>query len=124
MYADKITQSMQQTIDETYRRREKQMAYNLAHGITPTALNKSVKSVLGQIAPSDGKATKEYVIQERKVSIAAEPVIQYMSKPELEKTIQNTKRLMAEAAKKLEFIEAAQYRDELVKLEQLLKTKE
>jgi len=123
MYADRITDSMRRTIDETNRRREKQMAYNIANGITPKALNKTVKSVLGQGGSQDGRSGREYGTITEKTTIAAEPVIQYMSKPELEKAIENTKRQMTEAAKKLEFIEAAQYRDELVKLQELLTKK-
>lgn len=119
MYADKITRSMQQTIDETNRRREKQLAYNQEHNITPRAIVKARTSILGQAQTVD----KTAYVEPETINIAADPVVQYMSKPALEKAIQKTKKAMQEAAKNLEFIEAAQYRDELIKLEELLKNK-
>lgn len=119
MYADKVTDSMQKTIDETNRRREKQMVYNTAHNLTPQALNKAQNtSVFAQNVEPNA-----YVEPEQKINIAADPVVQYMSKPQLEKAIAKTKKAMQEAAKKLEFMEAAQYRDELMKLEELLRNK-
>lgn len=118
MYADKITESMQRTIDETNRRREKQIAYNTEHNITPKALNKAQSSLF---IHQDGKDVKAYIEPEERVNLAADPVVQYMSIPQLEKAIARTKKLMQEAAKQLEFIEAAQYRDELMKLEEKLK---
>ncbi|MDP4202303.1 MAG: helicase-related protein, partial [Bacteroidota bacterium] len=121
MYADKITDSMRQTIDETARRREKQLAYNEANGITPKSIRKGHTSVLGKQA-AEKAAMKAYVEPEN-VNIAADPVVQYMSRPALEKAIEKTRKAMHDAAKKLEFIEAAQYRDELIKLEELLKNK-
>lgn len=121
MYADKITDSMQRTIDETNRRREKQLAYNELHGITPQAIRKERNMILNdQLKPKEESTA---YTDEVKVSVAADPVVQYMSKSQLEKTIENTRKLMTEAAKKFEFIEAAQYRDELVKLEELLESK-
>ncbi len=122
MYADKITESMQLTIDDTNRRREKQIAYNQSNNITPKALNKAKKSILGNTQMTEGKKTKAYTEPEM-LSLVADPVIQYMSKPELEKTIEHTRKAMLQAAKKMEFIEAAQYRDELVRLEDMLKHK-
>ena len=120
-YADKITESMKLTIDETNRRREKQMAYNEKHGITPKQV---VKNSISLVAEKQQQVSVEpYAYVEPKPSLAADPVVQYMNRAQLEKTIEQTKRKMAEAAKKLEFIEAAQYRDELVKLEMLLETK-
>ena len=116
MYADRITDSMEKTINETNRRREKQLAYNEAHGITPQAIIKGERNALG-------KQENAYVETEHKHDIAADPVVQYMSKPALEKAIARTKKAMQDAAKKLEFLEAAQLRDELIKLEDLLKTK-
>ena len=116
MYADRITDSMEKTINETNRRREKQLAYNEANGITPQAIIKGERNALG-------KQENAYVETEHKHDIAADPVVQYMSKPALEKAIARTKKAMQDAAKKLEFLEAAQLRDELIKLEDLLKTK-
>lgn len=118
-YADKITDSMRKTMDETTRRREKQLAYNEAHGITPKQIVKNTVSAL-----TGGKMqTEPKAYVEPFTSVAADPVVQYMTKPQLEKAIEKTRKQMFEAAKKLEFIEAAQLRDELVKLEDLLKTK-
>ena len=116
MYADKITDSMEKTINETNRRREKQLAYNEKHGITPQAIVKGERSALS-------KQEQAYVEAEHRPDIAADPVVQYMSKAALEKAIARTKKAMQDAAKKLEFLEAAQLRDELIKLEDLLKTK-
>lgn len=117
-YADKITESMRRTLDETSRRREKQLAYNEAHGITPTQIVRTSVSLLGQSMAAEPNA---YV--EPEPSLVADPVVQYMTRPQLEKSIERTKKLMTESAKKLEFIEAAQYRDELIKLQDLLVTK-
>lgn len=118
-YADKITDSMRKTMDETNRRREKQLAYNEEHGITPTQIVKSLGSVLGDTKSKEAAA---YYV-EPEISQVADPVVQYMNKEQLAKTIERTKKQMLDAAKKLNFIEAAQYRDEMIKLEDLLKTK-
>ena len=128
MYADRITESMQKTIDETNRRREKQLAYNEENHITPQAIQKSKSSVLisnadtkQQAQPSKAtKPTKAYSDEYREhVDIAADPIVKYMSKEQLQKAIERTRKQMVEAAKKMDFIEAAQYRDELIKLEDL-----
>lgn len=122
MYADKITDSMQLTIDETNRRREKQLAYNEANGITPKQIQKARTTVLLNTTEEKANVGKAYIEPETS-SLAADPVVQYMSKSQLEKSIERTRKQMYEAAKKLEFIEAAQYRDELIKLEDLMKDK-
>lgn len=119
-YADKITDSMRLTMDETTRRREKQLAYNEAHGITPTQVIKNSVSLLAEKQPLTVEPNA-YV--ESAPTLVADPVVQYMTRAQLEKAIERTKKQMTEAAKKLEFIDAAQYRDELVKLQDLLATK-
>ena len=153
MYADKITDSMQQTIDETNRRRQIQLAYNEEHGITPKAIVKARNKIIGidseeentptrtsEFAPAPppvkardkrdsrkGKKQEAPLPYEREytgeISVAADPVVSYMSVSELENQVTNLRRQMVEAAKQMEFIEAARLRDEIVKMEQYIATK-
>lgn len=117
MYADKITDSMQRTIDETARRRKIQEAYNLEHGLVPTPLKKSTAKILESTKVADGDGpTPSYGLTES-ISLAADPVVKYMSKEQLEKSIKHTRKLMEAAAKELDFMEAARLRDELFALE-------
>ena len=113
MYGDKITASMQKTIDETNYRREKQMNYNTKHGLEPKALNKSLGSALG----NNSVSTKYY---ENQVLKAAEPESLYLSKPEIEKKIREAKKAMEKAAKDLDFMQAAKFRDEIKSLQEKL----
>lgn len=129
MYADTITASMQQTIDETTRRRHKQLLYNEKNGITPTQIHKTFKqSVLRtEIGPEIENTNKGYettaYLESMNIAFAADPIIEVMTKSQLEKSIDNTTKLMKEAAKNLDFIQAAQYRDELIRLQKELETK-
>ena len=113
MYADTVTKSMQKTIDETNYRRDKQMAYNKKHKLTPTALNKSLDSALAK----NSVATHAQELEARKV---AEEVNRYLTKPEIEKKIREVRKAMEQAAKSLDFIEAAKYRDEIKSLQEQL----
>lgn len=124
MYADKITDSMQKTIDETNRKREKQIAWNTKHSITPTAITKSKEQIMLQTSVAGLKAgDKKVYVESEKPSIAADPIVHYMSKEQLQKTIQNTKREMEKAAKDLDFIEAARLRDEMYAIQKLIDEK-
>ncbi len=125
-YADKITESMRLTIEETNRRRARQMAYNEAHGITPQAINKQSHNNLTKTEAPDAQGCiqapmKDYPTENKAVPRAADPILDTLSIADLEKVIANTKRLMYAASKKMDFLEAAQYRDELFKLEDKLK---
>ena len=117
MYADTVTQSMETAIDETTRRRSRQMAYNQEHGITPRSVHKSKTAILEQTKMFGHKSHQKYYVEEETLNIAADPVVAYMSQEQLEKHIQATKQQMEAAAKALEFIEAARLRDMLVLLE-------
>ncbi|MDF1673836.1 MAG: excinuclease ABC subunit UvrB, partial [Vicingaceae bacterium] len=119
MYADKITKSMQKTIDGTDRKREKQAAYNAKHGLTPQALNKSKNHVLGQSKVIDDAYEIDQQMSEQ-MNIAADPVVQYMNKEQLQKLLEETQRKMKKAAKDEDFIEAARLRDEMLELGKLM----
>jgi len=124
MYADKVTRSMKQTIDETLRRREKQLDYNMKNGITPTQIVKSSRSIMGNYNAKLGRVGEGRAYSDpEKIDIAADPVIRYMNASALNKAIENTKIKMEKAAKELNFIEAARLRDEMFALQELLKEK-
>lgn len=130
MYADNITESMQKTIDETARRRMIQMKYNEEHGITPQQIVKEIKNELASVSNENKPARTRNmdktnnVYQESEVgTFAADPIVLNMTKEQLEKSIANTTRLMKMAAKDLDFMQAAQYRDEIVKLQEMLDKK-
>ena len=120
MYADKITESMRKTIDETNRRREKQMKYNMENDIVPTPLNKSREMILQQTVVSGTKNVNAYIESEN-VTVAADPVVQYMTEEQLGSAITKTKKQMEVAAKEMDFMEAARLRDEMFELQKLLK---
>ena len=124
MYADKVTGSMQQAIDETNRRRAIQMAYNEEHGIIPQTIIRSKDAILKQTKVADKKkSSAKYYIEEEQ-SIAADPVVAYMDKTDLEKLIAKTQKSMERAAKDLDFMEAARLRDEMLELKKLAEEKE
>lgn len=119
MYADKITDSMRKTIDETNRRRDKQIKYNEKHGITPTQIVKPLENVLGEVM-GKGTEPKAYIEPEERNSIAADPVVEYMSEEQIKKTIEKLQKEMKKVVKELDFIEAARIRDEILELEKKL----
>jgi excinuclease ABC subunit B len=121
MYADKITESMQEAIDETDRRRKIQLDYNNANGITPKTVIKSKESILGQTKVADSKrSTRNYYVEDEEMTLAADPVVAFLSKDELMKMSDRTRKAMEKAAKELEFIEAAKLRDEYMAIQKLI----
>ncbi|MBC6612103.1 excinuclease ABC subunit UvrB [Hymenobacter sp. BT507] len=127
MYADRMTGSMQRAIDETNRRRATQMAYNEEHGITPRTVKKSREAIMGQTSVADYRVVepKAYVgpSEESALALAAEPIVSMMNRTDLEKLIKTTEKQMEAAAKELDFLQAAKFRDELAQLKQMLKSK-
>ncbi len=124
MYADRITESMEQAIDETNRRRKIQLDYNAEHGITPKTIIRSKDSILGQTKVADSKrSTKNYYVENEEITLAADPVVAYISKEEFQKMADSTRKSMEKAAKDLEFIEAAKLRDEYLAIQKLIEEK-
>jgi len=124
MYADNITDSMQEAIDETNRRRKIQLDYNLANGIIPRTVLKSKESILGQTKVADSKrSSRNYYVEDEETSLAADPVVAYLSKDELIKLSDRTRKAMEKAAKELEFMEAAKLRDEYMAIQKLIEEK-
>src|SRR5690606_16520262 len=122
MYAEKITDSMRITIEETNRRREKQTQYNELHGITPTTVGKSKEAIIEQTSVVDfkGGVQKVYSGIDEAGSIAADPIVKYMTKAELKKAIEKSKKDMMVAAKDMDFLMAAKMRDEMYALEKMM----
>lgn len=124
MYADTVTDSMAQAIEETNRRRNIQIEYNLKHGITPKTVIKSKESILGQTKVADSKKTAhKYYVEPEEVTLAADPVVSYLSLDELQKMADRTRKAMEKAAKELEFIEAAKLRDEYMAIQKMIEEK-
>ena len=124
MYADKVTESMRITIEETDRRREKQVAYNTLHGIIPITVGKSREAIIEQTSVVDFKGgIQRAYVDNMEATLAADPIVQYMSKPELKKAIENTRKQMVAAAKDMDFLAAARLRDEMFALEKMLEEK-
>jgi excinuclease ABC subunit B len=121
MYADSVTRSMQETIDETNRRREKQMKYNEKMGITPAQIVKKTGTILSSLGKA-AQVQKAYTGPES-VDIAADPVVKYMNREALEKAIEKARKSMEKAAGELDFVQAARFRDEVADLQKLLRSK-
>jgi excinuclease ABC subunit B len=125
MYADTVTESMQTAIDETNRRRKIQADYNQENGITPTTIIRSKESILRQTKVADSKkTTRKYYIEDEEASLAADPVVAYLNKDELQKMADRTRKAMEKAAKELEFMEAARLRDEYLAIQKLIDGKQ
>lgn len=123
MYADRMTESMRTAIDETNRRRARQLAYNEANGIVPKTILKSKQTILEQTSVADmiGKpSNKNYYVEPEEINFAADPILQYMSKPDLEKQLKKVQKEMEKAAKELNFMEAARLRDEMLALQKMV----
>jgi excinuclease ABC subunit B len=123
MYGDEITGSMEEAIGETNRRRRIQEEYNTEHGITPITILKSTESIMQQTSVADAKREARYISMNQEVNAAADPVVQYMGKEEIEKLIKQTQKQMEAAAKDLDFVEAARLRDYMVQLKDMVRTK-
>lgn len=123
MYADRITDSMQQTIDETNRRREKQIAYNIENNITPETVFKTKEEILKQSSVLEIRGKNTDYTEPEEVTVAAEPVVQYMNESQLKKAIENTKEKMQQAAKDTDFLTAARLRDEMIAMQRFFKEK-
>jgi excinuclease ABC subunit B len=125
MYADKITESMRKTIEDNEKKRSKQIAYNTEHGITPKTVLKSKDEILKQTSVADAKYGDDevhYYVEPEEITIAADPIVQYMNRQQLEKVIAETEKRMNKAAKDLDFMDAAKLRDELFALQKQLET--
>jgi excinuclease ABC subunit B len=124
MYADKVTESMRKTIEETARRREKQIKYNEDHNLVPMALSKSKSDIMGQSSVVKIRQSEEnYYVENTEPQVAADPVVAYMSSEQLQKLLNTTRKNMEKAAKELDFMEAARLRDEMFAIEKLIKDK-
>jgi excinuclease ABC subunit B len=123
MYADKMTDSMQRTIDETLRRRHKQIEYNFKHGISPVSIIKSRESIIRSAEVSPGRGQARPYVEQDNITLAADPVVQYMNREDLQKAVSRAKKAMESAAKELDFVEAARLRDELFALQKILENK-
>jgi excinuclease ABC subunit B len=123
MYADRVTGSMREAIDETDRRRAIQLEYNVEHGITPKTVFKSREAIMQQtkVADSRREAKPSYYVENDAQTLAADPVVSYMTREELEKQITQTQKSMEKAAKDLDFMQAARLRDELADLKRMLR---
>jgi excinuclease ABC subunit B len=124
MYADSITESMQLAIDETNRRRKIQEDYNKANGIVPKTVMKSKEAIMAQTKIVDSKKSpRKYYVEDEETSLAADPVVAYLSKDDLLKMADRTRKAMEKAAKELEFMEAAKLRDEYMAIQKMIEAK-